>query len=179
MLLPLLPIGLILLSMFGCQGLPRPVTQPIESIYTTTTVSLSNIEAVKKALYAQLKEWDAVEYDYGGLSKEGVDCSGFVYLTYRSNFGIELPRTAQEQSHVGLSIVQRQLRPGDLVFFKTGRRTRHVGIFVEGRKFLHASKSNGVMLSSLDDVYWSKKYWMAKRVETHKPIASRSIMFQS
>ncbi|MGB0910201.1 MAG: NlpC/P60 family protein, partial [Nitrospirales bacterium] len=138
---------------------------------TTTRVRLSNIDAVKRLLYAQLKEWKAVRYDYGGLSKNGVDCSGFVYLTFLENFGVALPRTAVEQSNLGSPITQRQLLPGDLVFFKTGRVTRHVGIFVEDRQFLHASKSRGVMLSNLDDVYWSKKYWKAKRINAYKPLA--------
>ena len=59
-----------------------------------------------------------MRYDYGGLSKEGVDCSGFVYLTYLSNFGIELPRTAAQQSREGRPIAPRQLQAGDLVFLK-------------------------------------------------------------
>ncbi|GJL54617.1 MAG: lipoprotein [Nitrospirales bacterium] len=159
---------LMVLYVVGCQSAPRHATNPIVGIHaSTTTVTLSNENAVKRSLYAQLEEWNDVEYDYGGLSKDGVDCSGFVFLTYQSHFGVRLPRTTAQQSHVGRPVAQHQLRPGDLVFFKTGRSTRHVGIYVEGRQFIHASKSRGVMISSLDDVYWSKKYWKAKRVETH------------
>ncbi|WP_447969502.1 NlpC/P60 family protein [Nitrospira sp. M1] len=164
---------MIVLSVVGCQSAPRHATNPIVSIHaSTTTVMLSNEDAVKRSLYAQLDEWNDVDYDYGGLSKDGVDCSGFVYLTYQSHFGVTLPRTTAQQSHVGQPVAQRHLRPGDLVFFKTGRKTRHVGIFVEGRQFIHASKSRGVMMSSLDDFYWSKKYWKAKRVETHSSSAT-------
>lgn len=160
-----------LLFLVGCESTPQHTRKPVHSIHATTSVSLSNLEDVKRSLYAQLKEWKAVRYDYGGLSKKGVDCSGFVYLTYLSHFGIELPRTATAQSHIGRPIAQQNLQPGDLVFFKIGSKTRHVGIVVEGRQFIHASKSNGVMLSSLDDWYWSKKYWKAKRVEIHQPTA--------
>ncbi|GJL62900.1 MAG: peptidase P60 [Nitrospirales bacterium] len=164
----------VVLLMFvgGCQSVPRHTTNPIGIIHASTTVTLSNEDAVKRSLYAQLEEWDDVEYDYGGLSKDGVDCSGFVFLTYQSHFGVTLPRTAAQQSSVGRPVAQRHLRPGDLVFFKIGRRTQHVGIFVEGRQFIHASKSRGVMMSSLDDVYWSKKYWKAKRVETRSAAAT-------
>ena len=169
-----LVIGLIFFFLIGCQSGPRQVTKPIGGIHTTTSVSLSNVDAVKRSLYAQLKEWKSVDYDYGGLSKNGVDCSGFVYLTYISHFGIELPRTAAQQSNVGRPIAQRNLRPGDLVFFKIGPRTRHVGIIVEERQFIHASKSNGVMISSLDDWYWSRKYWKAKRIESTKPTATHN-----
>ena len=164
-------VGICCLLLSGCQsGLPH-IKRPIESIHATTVVSLSNEEAVRQSLYAQLQDWQSVDYDYGGLSKSGVDCSGFVYLTYRSHFGIELPRTSSEQANIGQPVVQSQLQSGDLVFFKIGRKTRHVGIYVEGRKFLHASKSHGVKLSSLDNVYWSKKYWKANRVQANSPHA--------
>ncbi len=172
MTVPLLFIVLMFASLSGCQGAPGHATIPMDSIHaTTTSVSLSNVEAVKRSLYAQLKEWKSVRYDYGGLSKKGVDCSGFVYLTYLENFGLVLPRAAVDQSNLGRPIEQRQLLPGDLVFFITGRASKHVGIFVEDRQFIHASKSRGVMLSSLDDVYWSKKYWKAKRINANKPLA--------
>ena len=164
---PLFVMTFVFVSLFGCQIAPRYATNPIGS----THVHLSNEDAVKQSLYAQLNEWKAVRYDYGGLSKEGVDCSGFVYVTYLSNFGIALPRTAAQQAREGQLITQLQLRAGDLVFFKTGRVSRHVGIFVDQRKFIHASKSQGVMISSLDDWYWSKKYWKATRIETDQSLA--------
>ena len=112
-------------------------------------------------LYAQYDEWRTVRYRIGGLSKSGVDCSGFVYLTFRDRFGIELPRSTDEQSTLGRQIDERELKTGDLVFFRTGRNVRHVGIFLEDRKFLHASTLKGVMISSLDDGYWAKEYWRA------------------
>jgi len=101
---------------------------------------------------------------FGGMSKRGVDCSGFVYLTYRSKFGIDLPRTTDLQSSVGKKIARNNLQAGDLVFFKTGFFRKHVGIYVEDRKFMHASASRGVMVSSLDEEYWADSYWMAKRI---------------
>jgi lipoprotein Spr/probable lipoprotein NlpC len=119
----------------------------------------------KAALYRQYGEWKGTKYRLGGSSKWGVDCSGFVYLTYRSKFGISLPRTTTYQSAQGVVVSRKALRPGDLVFFKTGAGRRHVGIFVEKRKFLHASATRGVMLSSLDNSYWAAKYWTARRIE--------------
>ncbi len=129
-------------------------------------VHLSNSAAVKKALYSQFKEWKSVRYKMGGLSKNGVDCSGFVYLTYLSKFGFKLPRTTKLQIDAGRKISQNNLKAGDLVFFKTGLYKRHVGIYLEKRKFMHASTSKGVIISSLDDYYWSKKYWKSIRVKT-------------
>ncbi len=159
-----LVLFLLMVSFTGCQGGVRHTSKPIEIINATAHVSLSNEAAVTRSLNAQLKEWKAVRYNYGGMSKRGVDCSGFVYLTYLSYFGVELPRTASQQAELGQAIPQRHLRPGDLVFFKTGRITRHVGIYVEGRHFIHASKSQGVIRSSLDDDYWAARYWKAKRM---------------
>ena len=122
-------------------------------------------QEVKQALYKQFKEWKSVKYQYGGVSKKGIDCSGFVYITYRSKFGIELPRSTKLQAKAGHRIAKRKLRPGDLVFFKTGIFTRHVGIYAGERQFLHASTSQGVTMSRLDDHYWARKYWQSIRIE--------------
>ena len=129
--------------------------------------NLSNRGWVKDMLYEQYGEWKSVRYKSGGLSKSGVDCSGFVYLTYGARFSIKLPRSTDEQINVGPEISQRDLNPGDLVFFKTGKSIRHVGIYIEERKFIHASTEKGVMISSLDDQYWSKKYWTSVRVQVN------------
>lgn len=128
--------------------------------------NLSNPSWVKEILYEQYGAWKSVKYKSGGLSKAGVDCSGLVYLTYDSRFSIKLPRSTDEQIHAGIEIPQRDLVPGDLVFFKTGKSIRHVGIYIEDRKFLHASTEKGVMISSLDDQYWAKTYWKSVRVKT-------------
>lgn len=98
------------------------------------------------------------------MSKRGIDCSGFVYLTYRKKFGIDLPRSTDLQSALGKKVAQNNLQAGDLVFFKTGLFQKHVGIFLENRKFVHVSTRKGVVISSLDERYWSKSYWLAKRV---------------
>jgi len=122
-------------------------------------------DSVRSSLYHQYGEWKGTKYRIGGMSKQGVDCSGFVYLTYRSKFGITLPRTTRHQSTQGVAVSRQALRPGDLIFFKTGWNKRHVGIYVEDRKFLHASSSKGVILSSLDNQYWTNTYWTARRIE--------------
>lgn len=115
-------------------------------------------------LYAQYKEWQGSPYRLGGLSKRGVDCSGFVYLTFKDRFGLAFPRTTKGQVKLGKSVSIKKLQTGDLVFFKTGWRTRHVGIYLSGGRFLHASTSKGVIISKLDNVYWKKKYWTSRRV---------------
>lgn len=99
------------------------------------------------------------------MSKRGIDCSGLVYTTYRDQLGIELPRTTRYQSQIGKAVKRNALRTGDLVFFKTSRKVRHVGIYIEDNKFLHASTKHGVMISKLTDYYWRDKYWHARRVD--------------
>ena len=56
------------------------------------------------------------------------------------------------------------LQAGDLVFFKTGILGKHVGIYVQGGEFLHASTTKGVMVSNLSDPYWSSHYWKTVRI---------------
>lgn len=144
----------------GCAG------QRIEPAAAPPREDLGNAQWVRQTLYAQFEEWKAVKYRAGGLSKTGVDCSGFVFLTFDSRLGIKLPRSTDEQVNAGTPIAVADLLPGDLVFFRTGRNTRHVGIYLENRKFLHASTERGVMISSLDDRYWARTYWKSVRVDT-------------
>jgi lipoprotein Spr len=127
-------------------------------------VALDNAVAVKKQLIQLHSEWEGTPYRFGGMSKAGVDCSGFVALGFKQKFGITLPRTTDEQRSVGQSVSKSQLREGDLVFFKTGWSTRHVGIYLGSHQFLHASTSQGVMISSLNNSYWKQKYWLSRRL---------------
>lgn len=119
---------------------------------------------VKQALLNQYKEWKGVRYRLGGQSKHGIDCSGFIQNTFRNKFNITLPRDTSKQAHIGKYIKKRHLRMGDLVFFKTGRRVRHVGVYLDKHTFLHASTRKGVIISNINDVYWSKHYWKAQRI---------------
>ncbi|MGH8762807.1 MAG: NlpC/P60 family protein, partial [Nitrosospira sp.] len=75
-----------------------------------------------------------------------------------------LPRSTEFQAELGEDIGKAQLRAGDLVFFKTGISVRHVGVYLEGGRFLHASTSKGVMISRLNESYWKSAYWKAKRL---------------
>jgi len=154
---------LLLLALFlsGCSSAPR--VQPA-SIPIGKKVDLENSAAVKNQLYAQHKNWKGVQYEMGGLDKNGIDCSGFVYRTFRSKLGIDIPRSTELQATTGQKVSKSKLRAGDLVFFKTGTKVRHVGIYIENNKFLHASTSKGVMISKLNNVYWKDAFWKARRL---------------
>lgn len=157
-------ISLALLLLSGCSTVSMDNDAPAVEVTVGNGVDLSDSPAVKERLYQQFSLWKGTPYDLGGLSRSGVDCSGFVYVTYRDSLGWRLPRTTELQASVGREIPQEDLRAGDLVFFKTGFKVRHVGMYLENGRFLHASTSRGVMISSLLNPYWEDAYWHSRRV---------------
>lgn len=157
-------LPLLLLVLSGCMPLHRGKESQRITVVDGNVVDLSDSTQVKKILYHQLNEWKGVQYRSGGLSKDGIDCSGFVYITFLSRFGIKIPRSTRYQAGTGYGVPKSKLQAGDLVFFKTGFKSHHVGIYVEEKQFIHASKSSGVMMSRLDDDYWFKRYWRAVRI---------------
>jgi len=159
---------ILCLSLINCSAVPSSNQSPsssIDAVPLANKVALQNELLVKNKLYVQLNEWKGVPFKFGGFSKQGIDCSAFVLHTYKSKLGYLLPRTTKFQSKVGYEVNKNDLRAGDLVFFKTGLTTRHVGIYMEGGKFLHASTSKGVIVSRLDNVYWHGKYWKSMRLK--------------
>lgn len=110
-----------------------------------------------------------VPYKRGGTSVEsGFDCSGFTRYVFEMSVGRLLPRLADEQARDrSLETVARdQLKPGDLVFFNTLRRTfSHVGIYIGEGKFIHAPRTGAeVRVESLQGAYWAKRFTGARRV---------------
>lgn len=148
----------------GCQSPSSHVPESHASTSASSSSRLGSPTAVRSALIKQYQSWRGVPYRNGGSTRRGVDCSGFVQLTFRDRFGVELPRDSQEQAMVGKNVSAQRLQPGDLLFFNTGPSTRHVGIFIEKGRFLHASSSKGVMISDLNTPYWRKAYRQSRRL---------------
>ena len=119
---------------------------------------------IKGRLYTQYHKWRGVRYRLGGSNKRGIDCSAFVQVTFKTKLGVNLPRTTSLQSRLGKEVRKNELKAGDLVFFRTGSTSRHVGIYLEENKFLHASQSRGVTISKLDNTYWQANYWKSVRI---------------
>jgi hypothetical protein len=108
-------------------------------------------------------------YKWSGTTREGMDCSGFVSTAF-SSINVPLSRSSTEMSTQGVDIPLSQAQVGDLLFFKTTRkrnRISHVGIVVgtgDEVKFIHASTSQGITVSSLSENYWQKAYAKTSRV---------------
>ncbi|WP_039906840.1 bifunctional murein DD-endopeptidase/murein LD-carboxypeptidase [Candidatus Regiella insecticola] len=119
---------------------------------------------IKSKILKQYTGWKAVRYRFGGSSKKGIDCSAFVQLTFREQFGINLPRSTSAQQTVGKKIQRIKLKAGDLVLFRAGPTGRHIGIYLDNNKFVHVSATTGVTISSLNDQYWKKRYHTGRRV---------------
>lgn len=116
----------------------------------------------------EVKEYLGIPYRKGGTTKKGMDCSGFARTIYDRLLGIDLPQSSADQfrSRELAKIDTRELQTGDLVFFGSGKkkkRINHVGVYLSDGQFIHASTSEGVMVSSLSDKYWRKRYVGSKR----------------
>ncbi len=109
-------------------------------------------------------EWKGVRYKFGGNSKKGIDCSALIQIAFKDKLNVNIPRTTRLQSKTGYEIRKNELNTGDLVFFKTGKNSRHVGIYLKNGEFIHASSKRGVTISKLDNVYFKKHYWKSQRI---------------
>ena len=132
---------------------------------TATTQKQTKRTARPTILEKYAKEWLGAKYVYGAASKRKTDCSGYVMQVYKGFYGISLDHNAQRifDDGRGYSIKRKKLQEGDLVFFGNFWKISHVGIYLKGDRFIHASTSNGVVITPMDDNYWASKYKGARR----------------
>jgi len=106
-------------------------------------------------------------YLYGGMSHDGVDCSGLVCLVFRETWNMRLPRSATGMVQVGTAVPLDSAQPGDLVFFRWGYfgGPDHVGIYTGAGRFVHASTRLGVIESTLADNYYGLHFIAMRRME--------------
>ena len=117
-------------------------------------------------LYDAIQSWIGTPYLYGGETKAGVDCSGFVQNIYQFVYHHRLHRVANDMQQDCNLIPRSELREGDLVFFTNSKgRVSHVGIYLKDDLFAHSSTSSGVIISRLGDSYWSKHFYKGGRVK--------------
>ena len=129
----------------------------------------ANISKTKRNIVETALENLGVKYKYGGTTKSGMDCSGLVYSTF-IKYDIEMSRSSIDMAKEGREVSKSKAQIGDLIFFKTGNSSNinHVGIITDiendAISFIHSSTSKGVIISSLDEPYYSKAFDKIKRV---------------
>lgn len=148
--LSLLAFACLLFLGAGCA--PKVV---IQSPATPPPQSASIVPSVSEILLSHFQAWKGVRHRVGGTDRQGVDCSGLVQVVFRDAFQVDLPRTSRAQSRAGQPVDSRDLRPGDLLYF-LDKRGDHIGVVVSDRTFMHASASQGVILSTLDGYWWPR-----------------------
>jgi lipoprotein Spr/probable lipoprotein NlpC len=127
-----------------------------------------------KRLLAEARSHLGEPYKYGGASGQGWDCSGFVRTMYSRSLGIELPRKARDMFARSAPVPPAKRRAGDLIFFQIdSQKPSHVGIYMWGDKFIHVSISDGVVISSLGDPYYSQNFVGVHRLTPETVAISR------
>ncbi|MDE7460117.1 MAG: C40 family peptidase [Paramuribaculum sp.] len=134
----------------------------------TITIDKS-LPSETRALLAEASKWLGTGYRYGGDTRSGVDCSGLVLNLYRSALAIKLPRSSSQQREYCTRISKKDLMEGDLVFFTTGSNSKvnHVGMYVGNGRMIHSSTSRGVIVSALDEAYYTRTFHSAGRVDSY------------
>jgi LysM repeat protein len=171
----------LVLSKPGISTQKESITDDEEEEDITENIDLAELEKEKKSNEELLGKWNSPDerklfikvatgflgapYRLGGSSVRGIDCSAYVRKMYEF-FDVTLPRTAREQSAVGVGVEKEELEEGDLVFFRTRRPIGHVGIYIGNNEFVHAShRGKVVRIDSLDRPYFQKRFRRAVRVK--------------
>lgn len=171
----LLPVILLIATSCGTQKTQgRLLYDPNEVAMLSNRlgIQLNNLDKEddrNMPLYAEVSQWIGVSYKYAGLSKKGVDCSGFSCLIYDKVYNKKISRSTSDLATAKMqNVSKKNLKTGDLVFFTTSKdrkRINHVGIYLKDGCFVHASTSQGVIVSSLDEDYYKKTWKRAGRIK--------------
>ncbi len=151
----LLSVAAVAISMTACSSARH--AQPSTGTDRTTA-------AIEAHLRQAARDWEGTPHRLGGLDHNGIDCSGLVVRIYADLFNRRLPRTTGALARYGRPTAPRDLAPGDLVLFRPPGSKQHVGIYLGRNEFVHAATTRGVMISRLDERYWRRSFWTARRV---------------
>lgn len=179
----ILLISLLVISFSSCKSSKRAKDRKASSTKIVTKKSKKETTTYKKEntntasnkskadyIIDYAKQFEGVRYKWGGTTKSGIDCSGLIFESFKSS-DVLLPRISRDMAKKGNKIQLKEVLKGDLLFFKTGNRRNsinHVGLIVAIRnndiKFIHATTSNGVIVSGLNETYWLKAFFQARRI---------------
>lgn len=162
----------------------KVISQPQSEVSVDKTISINDLKIKKEEdvntinhdifksfhLVDYAKQFSGVKYKFGGTTKDGMDCSGLVFETFKA-FDIILPRSSKDMAKQGEKITLKDTQEGDLLFFKTMSRRNdisHVGLVVTSEngdiKFIHSTTRAGVIVSKLSENYWDNAFVEARRM---------------
>lgn len=130
------------------------------------TSSTSSNSTKGQEVVAYAKKFLGCSYVYGGSGPSTFDCSGFTMYVFK-HFGVSLPHNAATQSGYGSYVSRSNLQPGDIIIFNdySNSYMGHVGIYVGGGNFIHASSGSGqIIITSLSNSYHNARYVTARRL---------------
>ena len=135
-----------------------------ERIAKSGTAIEKKSAAIEKKLLTSYSKWKGTKYQWGGDSKNGLDCSALTRRVYREVYDHELPRVSYDQVKTGKKVSSKELRAGDIVYFKPKKEGSHTAVYVGNNLFINASSSKGVVISSLKSPYWKNTFEYGVRV---------------
>ena len=147
------------LLLTACSQPPKKSTQR-QQHPQSSLVSYNTISPARSRMISVAQSTLGVPYKWGGNNpQQGFDCSGLTRYVYKNATGLTIPRTAAQQRDKSRTINYAQLKPGDMLFFKTGKRTNHVGVYIGNRQFIHApAGGKSVTMTTMDSPYWYKRF---------------------
>jgi probable lipoprotein NlpC len=178
----------LLLMALTCPGAAGLFAAPLENGYPFAPGASSSAEEKAAAsrearlmVVNAAAKYENIPYRYAGMDRNGLDCSGLIYLSFREALQVSLPRSATSLHAWAERIPDEQTQPGDLLFFKTDNtgKISHVAIYAGNGRFIHAASSGpvtGVIYSTMGEPYWAGRYAGAGRALPESDIADRGIM---
>lgn len=165
--------GLSLGSCSSSKSTSKTATHRPSKPASVKDIDIASMTKAEKSLVNEATAWLGTPYKYGGNTRKGVDCSGFVYHVFRNSLDISLPRNSGKQHDYCRKISKKDLSTGDLVFFATtkgSKKVSHVGLYVGDGKMIHASTSRGVVCQNLSDDYYTRTFVGAGRIDSFASI---------
>jgi len=143
---------------------PAFIDEYVKSYYAQIAgLSVSSIQNVQ--LYESIIKWLGTPYRYAGKTLGGIDCSGLVNKLIRAGFDLESQGNSVSLYKQCTPLKKTELAEGDLVFFKTrSQNISHVGLYLGENKFVHSSRSNGVIISDLESPYYKRTFYKGGRL---------------